>query len=44
MDDVDFKDDTQLTPDSEKCELRVEGMTCGACVEVCDLQGCFFIY
>ena len=20
---------------SEKCELRIEGMTCGACVEVC---------
>lgn len=23
---------------SEKCELRVEGMTCGACVEVRDLS------
>lgn len=22
-------------PASEKCELRIEGMTCGACVEVC---------
>lgn len=21
-------------PASEKCELRIEGMTCGACVEV----------
>jgi P-type Cu+ transporter len=21
----------------EKCELRIEGMTCGACVEVCPL-------
>lgn len=21
----------------EKCELRVQGMTCGACVEVCKL-------
>ena len=20
----------------EKCELRIEGMTCGACVEVCE--------
>ena len=20
---------------TEKCELRIEGMTCGACVEVC---------
>ena len=23
---------------SEKCELRIEGMTCGACVEVCFLH------
>lgn len=21
----------------EKCDLRIEGMTCGACVEVCDV-------
>lgn len=21
--------------ESEKCDLRIEGMTCGACVEVC---------
>jgi P-type Cu+ transporter len=23
-----------FTTDSEKCELRIEGMTCGSCVEV----------
>lgn len=25
-------------PTSEKCELRIEGMTCGACVEVSRLN------
>lgn len=24
----------ETSNDSEKCELRIEGMTCGACVEV----------
>ena len=30
-----------MGPLSEKCELRIEGMTCGACVEVCDF---FFVF
>ncbi|KAH9479350.1 Copper-transporting ATPase HMA5 [Psilocybe cubensis] len=33
MDDEYAKKLTSAMPESEKCELRVEGMTCGACVE-----------
>lgn len=29
-------------PMSEKCDLRIQGMTCGACVEVCTIAQ--FIY
>jgi copper chaperone CopZ len=25
---------------SEKCDLRIEGMTCGSCVEVRTIEGC----
>jgi hypothetical protein len=40
--DIDLKDNAQLTPNSEKCELRVEGMTCGSCVEVRTLKAALF--
>lgn len=33
---------TPLGPLSEKCELRIEGMTCGACVEVSHL--CLLVF
>lgn len=34
---------TPLGPLSEKCELRIEGMTCGACVEVSHLCAPHFL-
>jgi len=34
MDEAATKKFPQAGPQSDKCELRVEGMTCGACVEV----------
>lgn len=34
------EDEPLAGAESNKCELRVEGMTCGACVEVC----CLFAY
>lgn len=44
QDDVDSTE--RLLPDTPtgeaKCELRIEGMTCGACVEVSELSCAIF--
>lgn len=31
---MDLQSETAELSKSEKCELRIEGMTCGSCVEV----------
>ncbi len=35
MEEIDKLDQRKDLDLSQKCELKIEGMTCGSCVEVC---------